>query len=116
VFSFVRIGAALAMRVEDVCVQYGRPWVRLPETGDKRHEMTRHHAFDAYLPAYFEGAGIGIGTDPKGPLFRTVRAVRRGTGQLSGALLPQANAYAMMRRRASRRWHRHEPPLTILCL
>jgi hypothetical protein len=33
-----------------------------------------------------------------GPLFRTVR---RGTAQLNDTPLPQANAYAMVRRRAS---------------
>ena len=35
--------------------------------------------------------------DPKGPLFRTLG---RGTRQLSATPLPQANAYAMIRRRA----------------
>jgi len=35
--------------------------------------------------------------DARGPLFRTIR---RGTGQLSTKPLPQANAYAMVRRRA----------------
>ena len=41
--------------------------------------------------------GTGIADDIKGPLFRTVR---RGTGQFSDTPLPQANAYAMVRRRA----------------
>src|SRR3546814_2903356 len=39
VYSFARIGAALAMRVEDVFVQNRRLWVRLHEKGGKRHEM-----------------------------------------------------------------------------
>jgi site-specific recombinase XerC len=95
VFSFARIGAALAMRVDDVYVQHRRLWVRLREKGGKRHEIPCHHALDAYLHAYLEETGIG--GDPKGPLFRTIR---RGTGQLSDTPLPQANAYAMVRRRA----------------
>jgi site-specific recombinase XerC len=95
VFSFARVGAALAMRVEDVFVQQRRLWVRLREKGGKRHEMPCHHTLEAYLHAYRDGAGIA--DDAKGPLFRTVR---RGTGQLSTAPLPQANAYAMVRRRA----------------
>jgi len=95
VFSFARIGAALAMRVGDVYVQNRRLWVRLREKGGKRHEMPCHHTLEAYLHAYLDGTGIG--EDPKGPLFRTVR---RGTGQLSDTALPQANAYAMVRRRA----------------
>ncbi|CAE6882025.1 tyrosine-type recombinase/integrase [Paraburkholderia domus] len=95
VFSFARIGAALAMRVEDVYVQQRRLWVRLREKGGKRHEMPCHHTLEAYLHAYLDGTGIG--EDPKGPLFRTIR---RGTGQLSATPLPQANAYAMGQRRA----------------
>jgi site-specific recombinase XerC len=95
VFSFARVGAALAMRVEDVYMQHRRLWVRLREKGGKRHEMPCHHTLEAYLHAYLEGTGIG--DDPKGPLFRTVR---RGTRQLSATPLPQANAYAMVRRRA----------------
>jgi site-specific recombinase XerC len=95
VFSFARVGAALAMRVDDVYVQHRRLWVRLCEKGGKRHEMPCHHTLQAYLHAYLEGAGIT--NDAKGPLYRTVR---RGTGKLSDTPLPQANAYAMVRRRA----------------
>jgi site-specific recombinase XerC len=95
VFSFARVGAALAMRVEDVYVQHRRLWVRLREKGGKRHEMPCHHTLEAYLHAYIDGTSIG--DDPKGPLFRTIR---RGTGQLSTTPLPQANTYAMVRRRA----------------
>jgi site-specific recombinase XerC len=94
-FSFARVGAALAMRVDDVYVQHRRLWVRLREKGGKRHEMPCHHTLEAYLHAYLDGTGIG--GEPKGPLFRTIA---RGTGQLSTTPLPQANAYAMVRRRA----------------
>lgn len=96
VFSFARIGAALAMRVEDVYVQQRRLWVRLREKGGKAHAMPCHHTLEAYLHAYLDGTGIG--SDPKGPLFRTIA---RGTGQLSTTSLPQANAYTMVRRRAA---------------
>ena len=95
VFSFARVGAALAMRIDDVYVQRRRLWVRLREKGGKRHEVPCHHTLEAYLHAYVDGTGIG--DTPKGPLFRTIR---RGTGQLSETPLPQANAYAMVRRRA----------------
>jgi site-specific recombinase XerC len=95
VFSFARVGAALAMRVEDVYVQNKRMWVRLLEKGGKRHEMPCHHTLEAYLQAYLEGAGIG--SEAKSPLFRTIQ---RGTARLSATALPQANAYAMVRRRA----------------
>ena len=95
VFSFARIGAALAMRVEDVYVQQRRLWVRLREKGGKAHAMPCHHTLEANLHAYLDSTGIA--NDPKGALFRTIA---RGTGQLSTTPLPQANAYAMVRRRA----------------
>ena len=94
VFSFARVGAALAMRVEDVFVHNRRLWVRLREKGGKRHEMPCHHTLEEYLHAYLDGTGIG--DDPKGPLFRTIG---RGTGRLTRTALLQANAYAMVQRR-----------------
>jgi site-specific recombinase XerD len=95
VYSFARIGAALGMKVEDVYVQQRRLWVRLHEKGGKRHEMPCHHNLETYLHEYIEAAGLG--GDLKGPLFRTIG---RGTDQLTATPLPQANAYAMVRRRA----------------
>ncbi|KQQ55027.1 integrase [Pseudomonas sp. Leaf129] len=95
VFSFARIGAALSMKVEDVYTQNRRLWVRLREKGGKQHAMPCHHSLEAYLQAYL--VETGLDNDPKGPLFRTLG---RGTGQLSPNALPQANAHAMVRRRA----------------
>jgi site-specific recombinase XerD len=96
VYSFARIGAALAMKSEDVYVQNRRLWVRLHEKGGKRHEMPCHHNLEVYLHAYIDGCGLA--TDPKRPLFRTIG---RGTDELTTTPLPQANAYAMIRRRAA---------------
>jgi integrase/recombinase XerC len=96
VYSFARIGAALGMAVEDVFTQNRRLWVRLREKGGKRHAMPCHHNLDEYLTAYLDGAELR--GDPKGPLFRTIG---RGTGKLTRTVLPQANAYAMIRRRAA---------------
>jgi site-specific recombinase XerD len=96
VYSFARIGAAVAMKVEDVYVQKRRLWVRLHEKGGKRHEMPCHHNLEVYLHAYIDGCGLG--SDPKGALFRTIG---RGTGELTPTPLPQANAYAMIGRRAA---------------
>ena len=95
VFSFARVGAALAMKVEDVYTQNRRLWVRLREKGGKQHAMPCHHLLEEYLHAYL--VQTGIEGDLKGPLFRTLR---RGTGRLSQSALPQANAHAMVRRRA----------------
>jgi site-specific recombinase XerD len=95
-FSFARVGAALGMKVEDVYVQNRRLWVRLNEKGGKRHEMPCHHALEDYLHAYIDGCDLA--GDPKGPLFRTIE---RGRAVLTTTPLPQANAHAMIRRRAS---------------
>jgi site-specific recombinase XerD len=55
-----------------------------------------HHNLEEYLTAYLDGTELR--GDPKGPLFRTIG---RGTGRLTRTTLPQANAYAMIRRRAA---------------
>jgi integrase len=93
VYSFARIGAALGMTVEDVFTQNRRLWVRLREKGGKRHAMPCHHNLEEYLTD-----GAELRDDPKGPLFRTIG---RGTGKLTRTVLPQANAYAMIGRRAA---------------
>jgi site-specific recombinase XerD len=96
VYSFARIGAALGMAVEDVFTQNRRLWVRLREKGGKRHAMPCHHNLEEYLTGYLDGTDLR--SDPKGPLFRTIG---RGTGKLTRTVLPQANAYAMIGRRAA---------------
>jgi site-specific recombinase XerD len=96
VYSFARIGAAMAMKVEDVYVQQRRLWVRLHEKGGKAHAMPCHHNLEAYLHAYIEGCGLAL--DPKGPLFRTIG---RGTGRLTTTPLPSDSAYQMVGRRAA---------------
>ena len=75
-FAFARIGAVVAMRVEDYYPKGKRWWVRLHEKGGKRHEMPAHHNLEAYLDAYIEAAGIRDGG--KTPLFRSA-AGRTGT-------------------------------------
>lgn len=95
IYSFARIGAAEAMTVGDVYVQNRRLWLRLREKGGKVVNLPCHHHLEAYLDAYLDGARIR--NDVNGPLFRTIG---RGTGQLTRTPLPQANAWAMINRRA----------------
>jgi integrase len=95
VYSFGRVGAALAMRVEDVFTQQRRLWVRLHEKGGKEHVMPCHHNLETYLVDYIDGCGLA--SDPQGPLFRTIG---RATKALTRTALPQANAWAMIQRRA----------------
>ncbi|WP_336975219.1 tyrosine-type recombinase/integrase [Sphingobium aromaticiconvertens] len=94
IYSFARVGAALAMKREDVFVQGRRLWLRLHEKGGKRHEMPCHHQLEEYLMAYIEQCGL---TEPRLPLFRTIS---RETKQLSQTPLSQPDAHAMVRRRA----------------
>ena len=95
VYSFARIGAAIGMQVDDVYSQNRRLWVRLQEKGGKQYAMPCHHNLETYLYEYSDGAGLA--TEPKALLFQTYS---RATGQLTGNRLPQANAYAMIQRRA----------------
>jgi site-specific recombinase XerD len=92
VYSFARIGAALSMAVEDVYTQNRRLWVRLREKGGKRHAMPCHHNLEP------------ISTVPACVMIQRGRCSARsgrGTGQLTRTVLPQANAYAMIGRRAA---------------
>jgi integrase/recombinase XerD len=94
VFSFARIGAVLAMNVEDY-YQLGKDWwIRLHEKGSKHHEIPAHHKAERYLDAYLETAGIA--TAKGTPLFRSVDETR----QLTGNRLVARDALAMVKRRA----------------
>lgn len=94
-FTFARVGAAVAMQVEDAYVEGGRIRVRLHEKGGKLHAVPCNIMLERYLLAYIDGAGLRA--DPKGFLFRTARGT---TGQLSERPMGQSDAYRMIRRRA----------------
>jgi site-specific recombinase XerD len=55
-YTFSRVGAAVAMRIEDVYTEARRTWVRLHEKGGKRHEMPCHHKLETFLEEYIEAA------------------------------------------------------------
>jgi site-specific recombinase XerD len=96
VYSFARIGAALLMKVDDYFPE-GKRWkLRLHEKGGKEHVVPVHHALEAYLDAYLDGAGIR--DEKKGPLFRTLDT---SPGRpLSLEPMTQPDAWRMIRRRA----------------
>ena len=95
-FAFARIGAAVAMRVEDYYPKGKRWWVRLHEKGGKRHEMPAHHNLEAYLDAYIKAAGIG--DDGKSPLFRSAAG---RTDTLTEKPMNRVDAWRMIQRRAA---------------
>jgi site-specific recombinase XerD len=94
-FAFARIGAVVAMRVEDYYPKGKRWWVRLHEKGGKRHEMPAHHNLEAYLDTYVEAAGIGDAG--KAPLFRSAAG---RTGALTDKSMNRVDAWRMIQRRA----------------
>jgi integrase len=91
-FAFVRIGAFVAMRVEDYYPKGKRWWVRLHEKGGKRHEMPAHHNLEARI----EAAGIRDGG--KTPLFRSAAG---RTGTLTAKAMNRVDAWRMIQRRAA---------------
>jgi site-specific recombinase XerD len=95
-YAFARIGAVVAMKVEDYYPEGKRWWVRLHEKGGKRHEMPAHHKLEAFIDEYLAAAGIR--EDAKGPLFRTARGK---TGELNGEPMHRIDAYRMIRRRTA---------------
>jgi integrase/recombinase XerD len=87
-FACARIGAVIAMRVDDYYPEGRRWWVRLHEKGGKRHEMSAHHNLEAYLDAYIAAAGIrDSGTTP---LFRSAAG---RTGVLTDKPMNRVDAY-----------------------
>ena len=94
-FAFARIGAVVAMRVEDYYPKGKRWWVRLHEKGGKRHEMPAHHNLEAYLDSYIERAGIG--DTSKAPLFRSAAG---RTGTLTEKPMNRVDAWRMIQRRS----------------
>jgi site-specific recombinase XerD len=101
IYSLARVSAALGMRVEDAFVEKRRLWVRLREKGGKIHAMPCHHSLEEYLHAYIDGCSLTA--DPKGPLFRTIArgtGSGDGSGRLTRTAMVQADAYAMIQRRA----------------
>jgi len=97
VYTFARIGAAAALKVEDVYPQNRRLWLRLHEKGGKVHDVPCHHNLEAWLHEYLDATGLW--QDRSGYVFRTID---RNSKDLSDRPLPQANAYEMIRRRARR--------------
>jgi len=95
-YAFARIGAVVAMKVEDYYPAGKRWWVRLHEKGGKRHEMPAHHKLEAFIDEYLAAAGIR--EDGKTPLFRS--AIGK-TDVLTDKPMNPVDAYRMVRRRTA---------------
>jgi len=95
-YTFARVGAVVALNVEDYYPQKKRWWLRLREKNGKVNEMPCHHKLEAYLDAYISAAGIA--DDRKEPLFRA--AIGR-TKKLGPGAMSRTDVWYMVRRRAS---------------
>src|SRR6202158_4746548 len=78
-YTFARVGAVIAVTVEDYYPQKKRWWLRLREKNGKVNEMPCHHKLEQYLDAYIKAAGID--DDRKGPLFRAAIGKTKKLGQ-----------------------------------
>jgi len=95
-YTFARVGAVVALTVEDYFAQKKRWWLRLREKNGKVNEMPCHHKLETYLDAYIEAAGIE--GDRKGPLFR---AAIGKTKKLTTSPITRKDVWYMVRRRAA---------------
>ena len=94
VYTFARVGALVAMTVEDYFPQGKRWWTRLHEKGGKLHEVPAHHKLEEYLDAYLDAAGLW--EQKKGPLFRTTVGK---TKKLTAKRMTRRDVYDMVKRR-----------------
>jgi site-specific recombinase XerD len=95
-YAFARIGAVVAMKVEDYYPGGKRWWVRLHEKGGKRHEMPAHHKLEQFIDEYLDACGIRDAG--KTPLFRSAAGK---TGRLTDNAMHRVDAYQMIRRRTA---------------
>lgn len=99
-FTFARVGAVLALNIEDYFAKGARRWIRLREKGGKYLEAPLHHAADEYLHRYVDLAQQQEGTawDKGTALFRS--QPRGRAKMLSARRLDRREVWAMVKRRA----------------
>lgn len=76
-YTFARVGAAVAVDVDDVYQNGRRWWVRLKEKGGRLHEMPLHHSAEEAVMHYLDAADLH--GQKKMPLFRTLDRKRNLT-------------------------------------
>ncbi len=93
VYSFARVGAVVAMNVEDYYQSGRRGMFRFHEKGGKEHIVPAHHNAEEYVEAYL--SCVGLRQQKKDPLFQSVDR----SGELTGKRLHRAGVWDMIKRR-----------------
>ena len=91
VYTFARIGAVVALDLEDYFQVGRRMMFRFQEKGGRHHEMPAHHTVIEYMDAYLEALGA-----EEGPLFRSINRQKNGYTERR---LDRREALAMVKRR-----------------
>ena len=93
-YTFARVGAAVAINVDDVYMNGRRWWVRLKEKGGRQHEMPLHHTAEEFVLAYMDAADLH--GQKNMPLFRTLDRKRN----LTETRMLRQDAFNIVKRRA----------------
>jgi integrase/recombinase XerD len=94
-YTFARVGATVALKVEDYYTVGRDNWIRLQEKGGRGNCVLVNYALQDYLDAYIGAAGIA--SQPKSPLFRSSPG---WADRLTQRPMLQGDAYWMINVRA----------------
>ena len=94
-YTFGRVGAVIAMDVEDYRISNHQRMFLLHEKGGKAHQAPAHHRLVEYLEEYMDATGLW--QTPKAPLFQALDITRH---RLKGTRMNRQIAFQMVRRRA----------------
>ena len=94
-YSSGRVGAVIAMDVEDYRLSNHQRTFLLHEKGGKEHHVPAHHRLVEYLGEYMDATGLWH--SPKSPLFQAVDITK---SRLKGTRMNRQIVFQMVRRRA----------------
>ena len=94
-YTFGRVGAVIAMDVEDYRLSSHQRMFLLHEKGGKEHQVPAHHSLVEYLGEYMDATGLW--NTPKAPLFQSLDITR---SILKGTRMNRQIVFQMVRRRA----------------
>ena len=94
-YTFGRVGAVIAMDVEDYRVSNHQRMFLLHEKGGKEHQVPAHHRLVEYIGEYMDSTGLW--DTPKVPMFLALDITR---SRLKGTRMNRQIVFQMVRRRA----------------